>query len=100
MKAAPMNPAAIAGAGIVIGLFFLVLGMTGAVSRLARVLPGSIEAGLQLGLGLSLAGLGPRLIETQLWLGVAISALMLALMRYKRSPVALGIGWAAAVLGY
>jgi predicted benzoate:H+ symporter BenE len=85
----PMDPAAIAGAGLVIGGFFLVLGMTGAVSRLARVLPGSLAAGLQLGLGLSLAGLGLRLIETQIWLGVGVSALMLGLMRYKRSPVAL-----------
>jgi len=85
----PMDPAAIAGAGLVIGAFFLILGVTGVVSRLARALPGSIAAGLQLGLGLSLAGLGIRLIETQIWLGVAISALMLGLMRYRRSPVAL-----------
>jgi predicted benzoate:H+ symporter BenE len=61
----PMEPAAIAGAGLVIGAFFLILGMTGVVSRLARALPGSIAAALQLGLGLSLAGLGVRLIETQ-----------------------------------
>src|ERR1700730_8782216 len=85
----PMDPAAIAGAGLVIGAFFLVLGLTGVVSRLARALPVSIAAGLQLGLGLSLAALGIRLIESQIWLGVAISALMLALMRYQRSPVAL-----------
>src|SRR5215472_17257277 len=85
----PMAPAAIAGAGLVIRAVFLILGITGVVSRLARALPGSIAAGLQLGLGLSLAALGIRLIETQLWLGVAISALMLALMRYQRSPVAL-----------
>jgi len=85
----PMEPAAIAGAGLVIGAVFLVLGLTGVVSRLARALPGSIAAGLQLGLGLSLAGLGIRLIETQIWLGVAVSALMLGLMRYQRSLVAL-----------
>jgi hypothetical protein len=85
----PMDPAAIAGAGLVIGAVFLILGITGVVSRLARALPGSIAAGLQLGLGLSLAALGIRLIETQIWLGVAISALMLGLMRYQRSPVAL-----------
>jgi predicted benzoate:H+ symporter BenE len=85
----PMEPAAIAGAGLVIGAFFLILGVTGVVSRLARALPTTIAAGLQLGLGLSLAGLGIRLIETQIWLGVAISALMLVLMRFQRSPVAL-----------
>jgi sulfate permease, SulP family len=90
----PMDPVAIAGAGLVIGALFFMLGVTGIVSRLARVLPGSIVAGLQLGLGLSLGGLGIRLIEAQLWLGVAISALMLLLMRY-RVPVALiavGVG--------
>lgn len=85
----PMQPAAIAGAGLVIGAFFLVLGLTGIVGRLARIVPGSIAAGLQLGLGLSLGILGLHLIETQLWLGVASAALMLALMRYERLPGAL-----------
>jgi sulfate permease, SulP family len=85
----PMNPTAIAGAGLVIGAFFLLLGMTGIVTRIARVLPPTIAAGLQLGLGLSLGALGIRLMEGQLWLGVAISAVMLVLMRYKRMPVAL-----------
>ena len=85
----PMAPAAIAGAGLVIGAVFLILGVTGVVSRLARILPKTIAAGLQLGLGLSLAGLGLRLVGKQVWLGVAISALMLVLMRYRRAPVAL-----------
>jgi len=85
----PMQPAAIAGAGLVIGAVFLILGVSGVVSRLARALPGSIAAGLQLGLGLSLAALGIRLIETQIWLGVAISVLMLGLVPHQRSPVAL-----------
>jgi Molybdate transporter of MFS superfamily len=85
----PMNPGAIAGVGLVIGAFFLLIGVTGIVSRIARVLPSTIAAGLQLGLGLSLDALGIRLMHGQLWLGVAISALMLVLMRYKRMPVAL-----------
>src|SRR6185312_2337543 len=46
----PMDPAAIAGAGMVIGAFFLLLGATGIVSRIARSLPKTIAAGLQLGL--------------------------------------------------
>jgi sulfate permease, SulP family len=85
----PMEPGAIAGAGIVIGAFFLLIGATGLVSRIARILPATVAAGLQLGLGLSLAGLGVHLMEKQLWLGVVISAFMLLLMRYKRVPVAL-----------
>ena len=48
----PMDPAAIAGAGLVIGAVFLILGLTGVVSRLARALPASVATGLQLGLGL------------------------------------------------
>ena len=85
----PMNPSEIAGAGLVIGAFFLLLGVTGIVGRIARALPPTIAAGLQLGLGLSLGALGIRLMHGQLWLGVAISALMLVLMRYRRMPVAL-----------
>src|ERR1700748_2115415 len=85
----PMAPGAIAGAGLVIGAFFLLIGVTGIVSRIARALPPTIAAGLQLGLGLSLGALGIRLMGGQLWLGVTISAIMLVLMRYKRMPVAL-----------
>jgi hypothetical protein len=40
----PMQPGAIAGAGIVIGAFFLLLGATGIVSRLARISPPTIAA--------------------------------------------------------
>jgi sulfate permease, SulP family len=95
----PMQPGAVAGAGIVIGAFFLLIGTTGAVSRLARVLPTTIAAGLQLGLGLSLAGFGLRLMEKQLWLGVVGSAFMLLLMRYRRAPVALAAVIAGIIVG-
>src|SRR6516165_11013865 len=95
----PMEPGAIAGAGIVIGAFFLLIGASGLVSRIARILPATVAAGLQLGLGLSLAGLGVRLMEKQLWLGVVISALMLLLMRYKRAPVALAAVVAGMIVG-
>jgi len=65
------------------------------VGRLARLLPETVAAGLQLGLGLSLAALGIRLIEKEVWLGLGICALMLVLMRFSRMPVAL----IAVVLG-
>ena len=54
----PMDPGSVAGAGLVIGAFFLVVGASGLVGRLARALPPTVAAGLQLGLGLSLAMLG------------------------------------------
>lgn len=95
----PMPPGAVAGAGLVIGAFFLIVGATGLVSRIARVLPPTVAAGLQLGLGLSLAGLGIRYIEHQLWLGVGMCVLMLALMRIPRMPVALIAVFVGAALG-
>ena len=85
----PMEPGAIAGAGLVIGAIFIFVGATGLVSRVARVLPPTVAAGLQLGLGLSLAGLGIRLVEKEAWLGLGMAALMIVLMRFPRLPVAL-----------
>lgn len=85
----PMSAGAVAGAGIVIGLFFLVAGATGLVSRIALVVPATVASGLQLGLGLSLGALGIRMIGGQPWLGVGICLLMLVLMRSQRLPVAL-----------
>ena len=95
----PMDPGSVAASGLIIGAFFLVVGATGLVSRIARVLPETIAAGLQLGLGLSLAALGVRLIEQTPWLGAATCVLMIALMRFRRAPVALVAVVAGAVVG-
>lgn len=85
----PMSPGAVEGAGMVIGLFFLIVGATGLISRIARIVPPTVASGLQLGLGLSLGALGIRMIGEQPWLGAGICALMLTLMRIPRLPVAL-----------
>src|SRR3546814_7316212 len=85
----PMDPAAIAGAGLVIGAFFLLVGLTGLVDRIARAIPPAVAAGLQLGLGLSLAALGIRMAGAQLWLGCVVAILVIVLMRSSRIPVAL-----------
>ncbi len=95
----PMDPGSVAAAGLVIGAFFFLLGLTGLVGRLARLVPDSVAAGLQLGLGLSLAALGIRLIGHTLWLGVVISVLMIAIMRFQRIPVALVAIFVGAALG-
>ena len=95
----PMTPGAVAGAGLVIGAFFLIAGASGLVGRIARALPPTVAAGLQLGLGLSLAGLGIRLIEKHALLGVVMCVFMLALMRVPRMPVALVAVVVGAVVG-
>jgi SulP family sulfate permease len=84
-----MAPGEVAGAGLVIGAFFLIAGVTGLVTRLARVIPPSVTAGIQLGLGISLAVLGVRLIEAHPWLGLVVALVMLILLANRRLPAAL-----------
>ena len=91
-----MAPAEVAGAGLVIGAIFLVLGLSGLVTRLARWIPPAVTAGVQLGLGLSLASFGVRLMEQRLWLGVSVAALMAVLLTNRRLPAAL-VGLATGV---
>lgn len=90
----PMSAGAIAGAGLVIGVILLVLGWTGLITRIARSIPPAIASGLQLGLGLSLAGLGIELFSGGIWLGVGIALFMLMLMRFRLpgALIALGVG--------
>lgn len=92
----PMSAGAIAGAGLVLGAFFLILGATDLVTRIARAMPTTIASGLQLGLGLSLAGLGIKLFAGGIWLGVGTALLILVLLRYRRLPASL-IALAAGV---
>jgi predicted benzoate:H+ symporter BenE len=82
-------PGEVAGAGLVIGAFFLIAGLSGLVTRLARVIPAAVTAGVQLGLGLSLAVLGVRLVEAQPWLGLIVGVVMLAQLANRRVPAAL-----------
>lgn len=89
MLSSGLGPGEIAAAGIVIGAVFLVLGITGAISRLARLVPQSVTAGLQLGLGLSMGWLGFTLMGEMPWLGAVTLAATLALMCVPRFPAAL-----------
>ncbi|MFC4353065.1 molybdate transporter family protein [Fodinicurvata halophila] len=83
MLTGQLDPASIAATGLVLGLVFLVLGVTGWIDRLARLIPQSVTAGLQLGLGLSLALLGLDLVMETPWLGLLVLALLLGLLALK-----------------
>src|SRR3954468_24994386 len=91
----PMTPPQVAGAGLVLGIAFFLAGVSGVITRLARVVPPEVAGGIQLGLGISLAGLGLRLLQEQLWLGLVVSLVTLLLLGNRRLPAAL----AALVLG-
>ena len=74
-----MRPGEIAAAGMLSGAVLFVLGVTGAISRLARVIPQSVSVGLQLGLGLLMGFLGLKLILATPWVGFGALALVFLL---------------------
>lgn len=86
---AEMTPEALAASGVMIGAVLLLLGATGWIDRLGRLVPQSVLAGLQLGLGLTLALVSLDLIATAPALGAATLLLLGGLMRVPRLPAAL-----------
>lgn len=60
----------IVGAGLFVGLFFLFLGITGLIDKIAKVFPLSLIRGVQLGLALVLLVKGGQFIAGDLYLGL------------------------------
>jgi len=99
-----LRPGEVVAAGTMIGVFLLVLGITGWIG--ARAIPQSVSAGLQLGLGLLMAMLGLKLILETPWLGFGSFALLFALTRIPSCPTApialaaaMFAGWATGKVG-
>jgi MFS superfamily sulfate permease-like transporter len=90
----------IAAAGMILGAVLLALGLTGTISRFARVIPQSVSAGLQLGLGLLMGVLGIGLLLKTPWLGFGAVALLVVLMRVPYCPAAPLMLVAATVAGW
>lgn len=95
-----LNPGEVAAAGMILGLVLLVLGVTGWIGRLARTIPQSVSAGLQLGLGLLMGVLGVKLMLETPWVGFGALAMLLLLSRIPRCPAAPIVLAAAAIAGY
>ncbi len=91
------SAAEIAASGMIVGLFLLVLGLTGWINRMARLVPQSILTGLQLGLGISLGMAGLKLAGTSPGAALATAALIVVLLRFTRWPAAIA-GFAFAGL--
>ena len=62
LLAAQLSPGAVAAIGLMIGGVLLLLGLTGLIGRAARLIPQSITAGLQLGLGIMMGWLGLTMV--------------------------------------
>lgn len=93
---AQVSPAGLAASGVMIGVVLLVLGVTGWIRRLARLVPQSVLAGLQLGLGLALALVSAGLMATAPVIAAVTVGLLVAFQFAPRWPSAL-IALAAAI---
>jgi len=95
-----LRPGEVAAAGMVLGLVLLVFGVTGWIGRLARAIPQSVSAGLQLALGLLMAVLGIKLILHTPLIGFLALAALFVLSRIPRCPAAPLVLAAAALAGW
>jgi MFS superfamily sulfate permease-like transporter len=95
-----LRPGEVAAAGIMLGVVLLVLGVTGWIGRLARAIPQSVGAGLQLGLGLLMGVLGVKLILETPWIGLGALVLLVLLSRIPRCPAAPLVLSGAVVAGW
>lgn len=82
-----LTPSEIATAGVALGALFLVLGLTGGITRLARMIPQSVTSGLQLGLGFAMAFIGLKLVLGDSWLGFAALAGFVLASRVTAIPL-------------
>jgi MFS superfamily sulfate permease-like transporter len=94
---AQFSPAELAASGVMIGAVLLVLGLTGWIARLARLVPQSVLAGLQLGIGLALALVSLELMATAPLIAAPTLGILLGLLFVPAAPSAL-IAVVAAVL--
>lgn len=97
---AEMTPASLAASGVMIGAVLLILGSTGWIDKLGRLVPQSVLAGLQLGLGVALSLEGLELVGTAPALGVALVLLLAVLLQFPSLPAAAIVIVCATVSGW
>ncbi len=83
-QTAVVTPQAVYAAAAVTGVIWLLLGVTGLSSRLAKLVPPPVVAGIVLGLGLGFMLEGTKLMQTG-WLVAAVAAAVTLLLLKNRS---------------
>lgn len=84
-----ITAAGLAASGVMMGAALLVLGLTGSMTWLARLVPQSVLAGLQLGLGLALALVSLDLMATAPALAGLVLLVLVVLLPVPHFPSAL-----------
>lgn len=96
-----LTAAAVVGAGLVTGLVWLVLGLTGTAKRAAALVPRPALLGVILGLGFSFMLEGIRMMAASPWLSgllLAMTLLMLSRSRFPAMLVLLAMGFVVALV--
>jgi MFS superfamily sulfate permease-like transporter len=79
-QSALVTPAAVYGAGLVTGIVWLALGLTGAADRVAKLVPRPVVVGIILGLGMGFMLEGIRMMATNWWIaGIGLTATIVLL---------------------
>jgi len=92
--AGTITPGMIWGSGIFTGLFWLLMGITGAVTWIEKITTKPVVRGIMLGLGLSFIMEGLRMMKGQPVFAIGGVVLILFLLNNRRLPAML------ALLGY
>ena len=95
-----MTPGEVAAAGMILGVVLFVSGISGLIGRVARLIPQSVSAGLQLGLGLLMGVLGVKLILMTPVIGIVALVMLFALTRVPNCPAAPITLVASALIGW
>lgn len=83
---ATVTPEAIVAATLVTGVFWLVMGLTGAARRVGEWIARPVVMGLVLGLGLAFVLEGVRMMAPAWWIGVPAFAIALLLLDSRAFP--------------
>jgi MFS superfamily sulfate permease-like transporter len=86
-----ITPGAVWASGLFTGALWLLLGLTGAVTWIAKITSRPVVQGLVLGLGLGFIVEGVNLMEGDLTLAVMATALTFVLLARERIPAMLGL---------
>jgi predicted benzoate:H+ symporter BenE len=98
---AALTSSTVMGAGVVTGLLWLLLSMTGLAQRLGRWVPRPALVGVTMGLGFSFMLEGIRMMAQSPWIGAALLVLTLVLLARSRFPamvVLLAVGAVIALI--
>ena len=93
-------PEKVYAAGFAMGAVWLLMGLTGAMTHVARWTPKTVVRGIQLSLGVLLAGKGLEMVSGWWVLGLASLLLVLLLREYRYAPAALVlVGLGIVIMG-